>query len=422
MKTKRIFSFLTSAVCAVSLVSATALSVGADELIDTPLKYGDLSYARIDEDEDGTFDYIEITACDTAVTEIEVPSEIEGLPVASIGVHGFSACRSLETVVLPDTIIKIGNCAFFACKSLKNINLPDSLTDMDGSVFLECSGLESIVIPESITNIKGSTFHGCLSLTDITIPESVENVGKFAFKYTPWLKNKQAENPLVIVNDVLVDGTTCEGDVVIPDGIRRIANSAFDDCSALTNVTIPDSVVFIDEWAFSACSGLENINFPDSVTEIKWGAFWDCTGLKNVVIPESVTDLGCYVFAECTSLESVTIENPECYLDNDEGLFSNTYNEEDDSYSFDGTIYGHWASTAHEYALENNRKFETINGVVPGDMTGDSQLNLYDAIEIAKCIMESRELTDEEEAIADYNSDGVVNLYDVIEIAKKIKG
>jgi len=51
-------------------------------------------------------------------------------------------------------------------------------------------------------------------------------------------------------------------------------------------------------------------------------------------------------------------------------------------------------------------------------VTGDEKVNLYDAIQICRYIMETADFTDDEIEAADYNGDGTVNLYDVIEIAR----
>ena len=69
--------------------------------------------------------------------------------------------------------------------------------------------VKKVVIEEDVTSIGIYAFSGCISLTDITIPGSVTSIGDSAFQNTTWLKNKQNESPLVIVNGILIDGTTC---------------------------------------------------------------------------------------------------------------------------------------------------------------------------------------------------------------------
>ena len=53
-----------------------------------------------------------------------------------------------------------------------------------------------------------------------------------------------------------INGVEITGELVIPDSVTEIGNSAFSYCSGLTSVTIPDSVTSIGYAAFDGCSGL----------------------------------------------------------------------------------------------------------------------------------------------------------------------
>ncbi len=64
------------------------LSVNA-EIYGKEITYGYLTYQTVDENEDGMFDYIQITGCDKLVTEVEIPSEINGVPVTTIRYGAF---------------------------------------------------------------------------------------------------------------------------------------------------------------------------------------------------------------------------------------------------------------------------------------------------------------------------------------------
>ncbi|MBR3417730.1 MAG: leucine-rich repeat protein, partial [Oscillospiraceae bacterium] len=68
----------------------------------------------------------------------------------------------------------------------------------------------SIVLPDSIRRIGAGAFKFNPLLSEIDIPESVTEFGRDAFYNTKWLENQQAENPCVVVNGILIDGTTCE--------------------------------------------------------------------------------------------------------------------------------------------------------------------------------------------------------------------
>jgi len=84
------------------------------------------------------------------------------------------------------------------------------------------------------------------------------------------------------VNGVLVT------DLVIPDGVARISEYAFYNCSGLTSVTIPDSVTIIGREAFYGCDGLSSVAIPNSVKDIGRDAFSECSALRNVAIPQCV--------------------------------------------------------------------------------------------------------------------------------------
>lgn len=99
------------------------------------------------------------------------------------------------------------------------------------------------------------------------------------------------------------------GNVIIPDDVRSIGESAFEECTSLTSVTIPDSVDLICWTAFKNCTNLVSVTIPDSVTSIYSGAFSGCASLASVTIPVGVRSLDGYTFYRCASLTSVTIPN-----------------------------------------------------------------------------------------------------------------
>ena len=126
-----------------------------------------------------------------------------------------------------------------------------------------------------------------------TIPNSVKKIGQSAFQNCKRLRS-----------------------VRIPNSVVSVGQNAFYNCSGLTSVTIPNSVTSIGEAAFRGCSGLTSITIPNSVTSIGEYVFYNCSGLTSVTIPNSVTFIGLCAFAYCSGLTSVTIPNSVTFIDN----------------------------------------------------------------------------------------------------------
>ena len=113
------------------------------------------------------------------------------------------------------------------------------------------------------------------------------------------------------INKGEIEIRTIMKDIVLPQGITSIGNSAFSGCSSLESITIPDSVTNIGQGAFINCTKLESITIPNSVTSIgdtysaPNGTFLDCTSLTSITIPNSITLLGFECFRGCNNLAHI---------------------------------------------------------------------------------------------------------------------
>lgn len=134
--------------------------------------------------------------------------------------------------------------------------------------------------------------------------------GRYALELvsTPF---KQATNLSVSI-DRYIDGqlglTNINGSLSFGEHLAVIGDNLFRGC--LTNpidLTIPDNVKKIKNSAFQNCTGITSISLGSGLTEIGSNAFEGCTGITSVTIPDAVTTLGQSAFSGCTSLTTATI-------------------------------------------------------------------------------------------------------------------
>ncbi len=356
------------------------------------------------------------------IKKVIISNEIE-----NIGKYAFFDFPNLTSISIPNSVTSIGECAFENCKSLESVTISNSVTNIESSAFASCQSLESIIIPDSIKSIEYGTFAGCTKLKSITIPDSVVSIEGYAFEGTSWLKSKQ-EDPLVIVNNILINGTTCSGNVVIPSSVTSISGSAFEKCTSLESINIPDSVKSIESstfygctnlesiilsnaltnigsFAFNSCTNLKSITIPDSVTNIGDHAFFDCESLKSMVIPNSVVNIGKGAFSSCDNMESMTILNPECEIGKDDIV----------PISSKVIIKGYKGSTAEDYANKGYYTFIAL-GDAPtakktyGDANGDGDVTVADAVAILQYIGNKDKYNLSEQGKKNADVDGVAGI------------
>lgn len=88
----------------------------------------------------------------------------DGDSTYSNGSCSFSS--KLKSILLPNSIVTINNYCFSKCYSLTEINIPNSVTAIGDVAFRNC-GLTSLVIPESIKKIGNGAFYGNSHLMEV---------------------------------------------------------------------------------------------------------------------------------------------------------------------------------------------------------------------------------------------------------------
>lgn len=136
-----------------------------------------------------------LVSCLSGETKFEV---VEG--TIKIGDGAFYGNSCLESIVLPSTIVEIGNNAFYGCYFTR-ILLPDSIKRIGDFAFGNCEFLSKIVIPKGLEFLGKEAFWGCKRITELVLPKTLRQIEKQSFGSCESMKSITILNPNIIIDD-----------------------------------------------------------------------------------------------------------------------------------------------------------------------------------------------------------------------------
>ena len=263
---------------------------------------------------------------------VVVPSHVNELPVVEIEANAFWGCRTMTSIELPDSLLRIGSRAFYASTNLSEVFIPAAVNSIGDEVFGWCSRLTAIdvdptnayfesrngvlfnedgsvlichpggmsgsyVVPDGVVELAPFAFFGCGEMPGVEIPAGVLLVGELAFYKCDGLTNVQ-----------------------LPQSIANVADGAFASCARLASISVEsnnpayeavDGALLVKGGGeFVQCPGGRTGTYavPATVTNIRAFAFAGCKGLANVWIPGSAIAMGADPFEECFNLASIEVD------------------------------------------------------------------------------------------------------------------
>ena len=292
----------------------------------------------------------------TSVTALEIPEELDGIPVTAIGDQAFDNSRKLETVRIPASVTEIGVNPFVLCVKLQEITVAENhpcFESRDGVLYdtrdlrlIACPPAlpaPAFAVPADVKAIGSLAFCRCAAVANVSIPASVTEIGANPFALCTALAEFRVaedspsfevkENALCEKQSGRLISYPCgrtETAYAVPEGIRTIGEmafcrcvslqeitlpasvsalepGAFFECTGLTAAVIPEGVTEIPDRAFSACEVLSSVTLPGGVSRIGNWAFFGCMSLPEIVLPQSLAEIGYYAFSHCSSLTAVEI-------------------------------------------------------------------------------------------------------------------
>lgn len=235
-----------------------------------------------------------------------VETYIIGEGIVKIGDRAFDGSRNLKSVHIPNSVTGIGEGAFCSCRKLSSINIPSSITHIGKNAFEDCTNLENISLPNSITQIENCTFLAS-GLLSIEIPNSVTNIGSFAFTRCKKLTSITIPNSVTSIGEQAFSDCHNLTSIEIPNSVTNIGPGAFLSCFNLLSIAIPHNVISLSKETFCYCSKLKSVSLPDKLQTIGEGCFTSCQRLDSIIIPQTVKSIGKKAFTSCLSIASMEL-------------------------------------------------------------------------------------------------------------------
>lgn len=262
-------------------------------------------------------DYYLVSEVGYKETEVVIPETYDGYPVMGIKrgalshYHQTGACGGgyyfgvhLTSLTLPKTIKFIEFDVFaddYNNYDYRGGGIVDTLI-FEGTIedWLEIEMGSSPFTRNTKFYVAGE------ELTDLVIPQNVTEIKESAFENYRGLKGVTLhENVTKIGDRAFFD---CGGltEITFPCKDLTIGQSAFGVCANLQTVEFTGESLVLESSAFEFCSNLQNVEWNAvKITAIPMYAFYNCNSLEIFVIPATVEEIGMDAFDGCYSLDEV---------------------------------------------------------------------------------------------------------------------
>lgn len=287
-----------------------------------------------------------------------IPSTINGLPVTAIADGAFAGNVTLKTLILPDSILTIGNGILEGCKTLHSLQTPLMGANKESKQYLgylfgatnhednplkipatlsclrisgawetlpayalfDCNDLICVSFPETLTTIEKYAMFDCMSLKQIDGLDKITVFGERALMNCSDLQILTLSNSLETVGFGTFEGCTSIRAMTLPfvGGTRTqntylgyLFGAAQPDFakgfypSKLAKINLTDACQTLGNYAFFECESLKEITLPEGLTSIGVRAFYGCTKLWSIKLPDTLTTVRELAFANCDALLTI---------------------------------------------------------------------------------------------------------------------
>lgn len=155
-----------------------------------------------------------LSSLDQEAYRLDIPEEVDGLPVVYVQNRGFFNATKLVILHVPGSVKQIDEAAFFGCTSLQKVTVDRGMQSLGSSTFASCPALREVTLPNTLTYMGWCVFDECPSLTEITFEgttaewEAVEKTEAF------WTDSDEEDIPWYFGSAIKVVHCT-DGDIAV---------------------------------------------------------------------------------------------------------------------------------------------------------------------------------------------------------------
>lgn len=229
----------------------------------------------------------------------------------SIQDRAFCFCNGITSLILPPNIKTIGNYTFSGVDKIYSILLPNSVLEIGERAFQFCNNLTVFHIEREskLKFIGKSAFQGT-NIEYIFLPKSFEkceNFGRINWDLDKDNPNYIVQNDLLYSYDkqVLYFPKRIIQNLEITEKFNEIISDGFSSINSLISINIKVDIHKIGSYSFSDCRELLTVNLKN-VDIIDNDAFSNCYKLKSFVVMH-VSSINNRVFRCDLNLEVLTI-------------------------------------------------------------------------------------------------------------------
>lgn len=243
-----------------------------------------------------------IKSCDDNVTNIILPSSItyngKDYAVEYIGNESFKNSQ-IESIIMPSSVISIGNFAFTGCYALRQVVLSTSLSSLPLGCFEDCQNLGVVEIPDNIKFIDRLAFDNCMSLKNLNIHKNLRLYNDDVFGVFYNMRDLESitvheENPYYTqINNILYSkdmkslilaAGQIHSPLYIPDGVEKILGASLCGLQNVEEIYLPESVEYMGYLCICHNPALKHIALPDKVASADSELIRDNEKLESITI------------------------------------------------------------------------------------------------------------------------------------------